>query len=325
VFLRSVFATIAVAGGLFGAAIPALAQKVEISALSFVPKNNSFAIPFNEWIQAINADPKAPISINYKEAGTMSPFDMGEAVKNGVIDLVLLPAAFYTNSIPIADFLKLAETPPSVWKQNGGWEWMQQLHREKMNVEMLTVFGYGVPFHLYMRSKPVETADLKGLKLRVTPVYRAFFGALGADLIQTKPQDVYTSLERGVVDGYGWPLWDLRSLGWDKVTKYRVEPGFYQTMCQVLMNKSKLDKLTKEQQAYIRAQGDVLLAKHEAELGMRAKLYEKEQADAGIQVVTLKGAEREKFLKVAYEAGWAEAEKLVPGDAQKLKSFITKK
>lgn len=320
--VRSCFAAALLA---MSAIAPAMAQKAEITAISFVPKNNSFAIPFNEWIQALNADPKGLVHINYKEAGTMSPFDMGEAVKNGVIDMTLLPAAFYTNSVPIADYLKLAETPPSEWKKNGGWDWIQQLHREKMNVEVLTVFGYGVPFHLYMRSKPVEKADLTGLKIRVTPVYRAFFGTLGADLIQTKPQDVYTSLERGVVDGYGWPLWDLRSLGWDKVTKYRIEPGFYQTMCQVLMNKTKFDKLTKEQQAYLRGQADQLLAKHERELDMRAKLYQKEQADAGIQVVELKGAEREKFLKVAYESGWAEAEKLVPGDAQKLKSFISKK
>ena len=45
--------------------------------------------------------------------------------------------------------------------------------------------------------------DLKGMKLRInpTPVYRDFFQALGATVVQTPPGEVYTSLERGVVDG----------------------------------------------------------------------------------------------------------------------------
>ena len=37
----------------------------------------------------------------------------------------------------------------------------------------------------------------------------------------------YTALERGVVDGYGWPVTGIFDLGWEKVTKFRMEPPFY--------------------------------------------------------------------------------------------------
>ena len=41
--------------------------------------------------------------------------------------------------------------------------------------------------------------------MRITPDYRDFFQTLGATVVQTPPGEVYTALERGVVDGYGWP------------------------------------------------------------------------------------------------------------------------
>jgi TRAP-type mannitol/chloroaromatic compound transport system substrate-binding protein len=42
-----------------------------------------------------------------------------------------------------------------------------------------------------------------------------------------RPGEVYTALERGVVDGYGWPTAGIFDLGWHEKTKFRVDPGFY--------------------------------------------------------------------------------------------------
>ena len=55
-------------------------------------------------------------------------------------------------------------------------------------------------------------------------------------MVQTAPGEVYTALERGVVDGYGWPTIGIFDLGWEKVTKVRFEPGFYAVDINVLVN-----------------------------------------------------------------------------------------
>src|SRR3981081_4748461 len=95
-----------------------------------------------------------------------------------------------------------------------------------------------LPFML-IQNKPIDKADLTGLKLRITPVYRDFFQALGATVVQTAPGEVYTALERGVGDGYGWPIPGIFDLGWQEKTKYRVDPGFYSAEVSILVNKSK--------------------------------------------------------------------------------------
>ena len=57
------------------------------------------------------------------------------------------------------------------------------------------------------------------------------------------PTEVYSALERHVVDGYCWPSVGIRDWGWDKVTKYVVDPGFYNVPNPVLINQKTYNSL----------------------------------------------------------------------------------
>ena len=39
-----------------------------------------------------------------------------------------------------------------------------------------------------------------------------------------------------MADGYGWPVSGIFDLGWEKVTKFRIEPAFYSVEVNVLVN-----------------------------------------------------------------------------------------
>ena len=104
------------------------------------------------------------------------------------------------------------------------------------------------PFHLYLNKK-IDKPDLTGLKIRITPVYRDFFQSLSANVMTTPPGEVYTALERGVVDGYGWPIDGIFDLNWQEKTKYRVDPGFYNAEVSLIMNLDKYKTLTPKRSA----------------------------------------------------------------------------
>ena len=124
------------------------------------------------------------------------------------------------------------------------------IYDQKMNAVLLARHIENNPFHLYL-TKRITGPDLTGLKLRITPVYRDFFQALGATVVQTAPGEVYTALERGVVDGYGWPITGIFDLGWHEKTKFRVDPGFYSAEVSILINKATLAKLSDAQKKVI--------------------------------------------------------------------------
>jgi len=54
---------------------------------------------------------------------------------------------------------------------------------------------------------------------------------------------VYTALERGVIDGYGWPIHALFDLNWQEKTKFRVDPGFYNAEVSLVVNLDKWKSL----------------------------------------------------------------------------------
>src|SRR4029078_10918064 len=140
------------------------------------------------------------------------------------------------------------------------------------------------PFHLYL-NKPITSPDLTGLKIRITPVYRDFFQALGATGVQEPPGELYTYLERGVVDGYGWPITGIFDLGWHEKTKYRVDPRFYTFEFSILVNKTAWDKLSDAQKAVLRKAAERGEAEAAAEFGAENAKDTKRQGGAGYQTI----------------------------------------
>jgi TRAP-type C4-dicarboxylate transport system substrate-binding protein len=300
----------------------AYAQETKLSAVNFLRNNESFGAFFADWVDDINKTGKGLVQIEIKAFGAVPVFEMGNAVKTGVVDMANIPPTFYQNLLPVADGIKMMTKPPEEIRRNGGFAFLNELHHDKVNAEVLCTYGYGVPFHVYLRDKKIDKADLAGLKLRVTPVYRAFFRALGAQIIIMPPNEVLTALERGVVDGYGWPLWDIKTNGWDKYTKFRVEPGFYYVAGMFIANLDKWKSLRPEQRAFLAKKAEEFESSVPRTARTRNASFTAEQDQAGVQAIRLTGAEAEKFVKAAYEAGWEEIVKIDPVNGPKLKKFI---
>src|SRR5918994_2615096 len=233
-----------VLAALAAASLAAQAQETTLRAVSAFAENTQYVKNLMPMIQALNAEGKGTLQINFIGGPkAMPPFEVGNAVRTGVVDIALTTGAFYTNIMPEADALKLTQVPAPELRKNGGTELINRIWNEKANMQDLgRVIDY-TPFHLYL-TKKIDKPDLTGLKIRITPVYRDFFQALGATVMQTAPGEVYTALERGVVDGYGWPINGIFDLGWHEKTKYRVDPGFYSVEVSILGNKTAWDKLS---------------------------------------------------------------------------------
>ena len=215
---------------------PATAQEITLRAVSSFAEGTEFSKNFERFIEKVNADGKGVLKINYIGGPrAVPPFEVGNAVRTRVVDIANVTGAFYTNLMPEADGFKLNGKPMSEQRKNGTWDYINQLHNQKLNSQYLARQFHNVPFHIYLNKK-IDKIDFTGLKIRVTPVYRDVVEAFGGTPITTAPGEVYTALERGVVDGYGWPVTGIFDLGWDKVTKFRMEPPFYSVEVNVLVN-----------------------------------------------------------------------------------------
>ncbi len=279
------------AAGLALAANAAAAQEVTLKAITAFAENTTYSRPFERFISRVNQDGKGLVQINYIGGPkAMPPFEVGNALKGGVVDIANATGAFYTNVMPESDAWKLTERPMAELRKNGGYDAMAAIYAQKMN----------------------------------TPVYRDFFQALGATVVQTAPGEVYTALERGVVDGYGWPITGVFDLGWNEKTKYRVDPGFYTAEVSVLVNMASWDRLTDAQKNVLRKAADVGEAEAAADFAAENQKETARQAAGGIQTIKLDGAAAETYRAKAYQAGWEGIIRQSPETGPKLREFFSK-
>jgi len=301
----------------------ASAQETPLRLVSAFAENGIYVQRLQPWINKFNAEGKGVLQINFLGGPKAIPtFEVGNAVKTGVVDMALSTGAFYTNVMPEADFLKLTQISVAEQRKNGAFEAINAVWNEKGNMQYLARMVENQPFHIYLNKK-IDKADLSGLKIRITPVYRDFFLELNANVITTPPGEVYSALERGVVDGYGWPIGGIFDLNWQEKTKYRVDPGFYDAEVSLLMNLPAFKRLTEVQKTYLHKQ---LLAL-EAENTFWAKYTTEElarQAKVGIQTITFDAATTKSFKDKAYAVGWAAAQKQSPEIAAKFKPLFSK-
>ncbi len=304
------------------------AETITLKAVTGWPKtsseNKSYYI-FSELVEQMVAK-KYPGELKINTVGgpeAVKPTDQVQACQRGMVDMVYTTNAYYVSVLPEVDAYKLSDFTPMEERANGVWKFMNDLH-EKKGLYLLGRLGLGEKFHLYLK-KPIQTADLKGLNIRVSPMYLQIIKGLGGNPVVIPPTEVYAALERNVVDGFCWPAVGIRDWGWDKQVKYIVEPGFYQVPNPLVMNLNTWNKLPKKfkdllTEAAMEAEKRTISHFNELAKQERPILIKE-----GLQVIDLPAAEKQKFLKVGYEEGWNDILQKNPKTGPELKNLLTRK
>jgi TRAP-type C4-dicarboxylate transport system substrate-binding protein len=321
--LHRVQAAAAGLAALLALAPAATAQEVTLKAAVFVPPSTTYGIPFKRFVDHVNETGKGVLQIRIVGGPEAVPADgQAQAVKSGVLDIASIPPTYYKSAMVEGDAQILSDMSVAEQRKSGAYAMLNQIAVERMNSLYLTTYGMGVPFHLYVsKEMPLsKPEDLKGLRFRGQPNYNAIFKNYGIAGVNIAAPEVYTALERGVVQGYGWPLWGINDFGWDKLTKMRIDPGFYNVVVNILMNKTKHDSLTAVQRKVI----DDTVAWFEADSVRYTNETTKAALDLqekqGIKVVNF-GPE---FKKIAVDLYWDDLKKLSPESIGRVQALLTK-
>ena len=308
----------------------AAAEKITIKAISAWPKNEpSVADDYLGFIAHANKvlEQKFPgqIEIKYMGGAEVIPIpNQADALRAGTVDMYFGTDAYYAGIAPAANASKLTLLTSWEERQKGVNAIFDEIHRLKLNSTYLGRLGSEVMFQMYLNKKVASPDDLKGLRIRVSPMYIDFMNALSVTPIETKPGDVYMALERGVVDGFCWPLFTIRPWGWHEVTKYVVGPGFYKVCHPLLVNLHKWNQIPPDiqkaimevemEEEHIIADRDMVKIKNEKELLKKA----------GLEFIEFSKNDTQKYFDLAYSSGWEGQIKKAPEYSEKLRPLLSK-
>jgi len=316
--------TFAVGMVLAALSFPAAAQEVVLKGVAAFQEGSIYAQKFEQYIKTVNEKGKGQIRIQYLGGApkVMPLFDVGKNLKDGVIDIVTTSSAYYGNVLPEAEAMKLIEVPMAELRSSGGLAFLNKLHVEKANTEFLARFYNYERAHIFL-NKEIAKPDFSGLKIRVTPMYRPMVEKLGGTGINSTPPEVYTMLERNTVDGYGWATRGIFDYSWQKVTKFRVDPGFYHPDITLLANHDTWTKKLNDAQRKLLLDLAMEIEASTADIAL-IEAERKKQEEAGIKAIRFAPADEQRYVKEAREAGWAVVNKISPENGPRLRGYFIK-
>ena len=296
------------------AAAPALSE-TSMKAVSALQRTNTLAKSFVvNFIGAVNKQGKGNVKVNYLGGQEIvPPRKASSALKRGQFDVLSSPIAYYIGTVPEGYSFYGSNQGPRALRKNGGWKLLQEIHMKKAGSYLLAWGENMTSYNTYMNIVPKNDAngvpDLKGVKMRATGTYRPLFRALGASTINIKSSELFTAMQRGTVQGYGFPDVAVVPNGFHQVTKYRITPNYYRTNQVVSINVDSWKKLSQAQRDFMTKVAMEYETTSVAFVERQRRAEEKQLAEAGVKDIALKGKAAEKYLATAYDAVWAELKK----------------
>jgi TRAP-type transport system periplasmic protein len=283
----------------------ALAQAVELTLIHPFPDALVYTKSCKELVGKLNATGAVKVTVRGgNEAIPM--MNQPNAVRDGIVDMSCIPTAFYAAAIPENDAIATSNASPDEVRKNGGMALVDKLHARYMKMKYVGWIDSGIGFYMFMSSapkfKPDGLPDFAGVKLRDNPIYSAFFKALGASAHNLPATEVYSALEKRVVDAAAWTSIGLIQWKWDKFLQHRVGPEFFQTDMGVIMNLAKWESLP----AAAKAAVEKTVIEHEnASRAARQKERDEEQATLkknGMTFHDLPGEGTKKWHQLSVDA-----------------------
>lgn len=240
-----------------------------------------------------------------------------EAVMAGVLSAEIVSVSYFTGRNPafaiLGDLIAGYDSVDQVQtfcRYGGGREVLQALWDVTLPGALHVVGCGAVAKEALVAKVPIKGVDdFKGVKIRSPGGLAAtVFKSAGAAPVSMSLSDVFTALEKGVIDASDASAYINNSTsGFHQIAKYPIYPGIHSmAVRQFTVNKGIWDKLTDDQKLtletwFYAAYDDV---RRQLELQDKGQVA-KDKAGGDITIIDWPQEERDKFRKLA-SAAWEE-------------------
>jgi len=307
----------------FGLIRQSVASEITLKMVTFLPKDDVNLTAWWAYVDEVNKRLKGEVVIKFVGGPEAIPaFKQFDAVRTGVVDMIFGCESYYGGAVTGAAYIHLSQLTPPEERKSGYFDLRADILK-KQNIVYLGRPEYGPWFHLFTNKTVKKPQELAGQKIRTSATYEPFVKSIGAVPITLPGSEVYTALERGVVDGYAWSVLGNISMGWPEVCKYIIEPRIYAMNLENLINLNTWEKIPKPMQKLmsdLMIENEVKFTKVFVELG--DKELQAMQAK-GMKFIRFSPEDTKWYVDLAYKAGWDEVTKKNADLGPKLKKLLT--
>ncbi len=201
------------------------------------------------------------LKIQVYGGGELIPsFETFEAVSQGIVEMGHSSAYYWAGKSPATQFftgvpfgMNAQET--NAWLYYGGGLKLWEELYSKFNLIPFPAGNTGAQMGGWFNKKINSIADIKGLKMRMPGIGGKVLSKAGGTTILSPVGEIYTNLERGVIDATEWvgPYHDYL-MGFYKIAKYYYYPGWHEPSgeLELIVNKTVFNQLPINLQEIVR-------------------------------------------------------------------------
>lgn len=325
--ILTIVALIAICFSGFASLAVAKDKPVVLKMLTFLPDTP----PGNIWPRILKdkvaAASKGELEIKFIGGPEAIPItDAPASVQSGVVDMASVLLTFAESMVPGIEAIELAEYKSKDLRTNGAIDYVRELFA-KSGIYYLGVATPTYPQQLtalFFKKEIKTIEDIRGLKIAAAGgSHKAFFEALGATCIPISFADMFTAMERGVVDGFTNSVPGVIDLGLHSVTGYFLDEMVASPGTAYLMNLKKYNSLPQNlkdalNQAAAESDDECPAIFYDVVEKFKKGVF----VESGMKTVKFNHEESVKFYKTFRESMAAEALKRSPQILPKLLQLI---
>lgn len=177
-------------------------------------------------------------------------FEQFQPVQAGVFDFNFTHATYHAGTIGVGVAMDATIADPVKRRTSGLFDMLDKEYN-KLGVKLVSLPPVA-PYH-FITKNPLngQKPSLKGMKMRSNPSLQNTILSLGGSPVTMAGGEVYTSLQKGVIDGAAWTLVGVKDFKWQEVAGYMVRPVFGSISMMITMNLKKYNSLTSEQKKWV--------------------------------------------------------------------------
>jgi TRAP-type C4-dicarboxylate transport system substrate-binding protein len=230
-----------------------------------------------------------------------------EPLRGGIYDMINTAGAYHANITQLANVESYTGGADQETRVACGLtDLLRQVYAEKAGIYYLGPFIFGSSGHIYLSEivdDSGQKADLTGLKLRGHSLYRAAVEELGGTIVQMTGAEVYTAIQRGVIEGavLGGGYQYARDVKLDEVMNYIYDIMLDAESSTVYVNMDTWNSLSTQQQDAV-YNGLIENANEQrVEVMQRNRDALDEMEDKGVRIIKLPPDEEQRVQRLWLE------------------------
>ena len=288
-------------------ALPTMAQAIELRLLSSfnATQRPTYAVS-EQYLANVKKIGGDTVTVKISGPEVVPIFQQLQPASSGVFDMLYTHPVFHAGEGGLALVVDAMKVDPLKRRESGVWDYVDKYYQKRHGLKMVAMMSVSTQgYHLFTKQPLTEAGDLKGRKIRGTPTYFGVIKALGAEPVVLPGSQIYSALQKGIVDGAGWPAAGMVSMKHYEVAAYRLLPNFGVATQPVFVNLKKWNSLSDKEKSVLLKAGE-LTELEMPWIGDEIQEAEDKQLDKlGVKVAIMPSAIAAKVKAAFVENIWA--------------------